>query len=70
MVTRRELMTEWAEAITRLNAAENRYDELPWWRFFDRKYLRAHIKGLAATCREAGARYRALEREERAKLAE
>ena len=70
MVTRKELMTEWAEAITRLNAAEVRYDELPWWHILDRKYLRAHIRKLRASCQEIGSRYRAVEREERASLAE
>ena len=70
MASRRELMTEWAEAITRLNAAENRYDELPWWHLLDRRYMRIYIRRLRASCQEVGRRYRATEREERAGLAE
>jgi hypothetical protein len=70
MVTRKELMTEWAEAITRLNAAEIRYDELPWWRFCARQRVRDHIACLRAECQHVGGQYHALEREERARLAE
>lgn len=70
MVTRRDLMVEWAEAITRLNAAENRYDELAWWQFCKKQRLRDHIACLRAECQHVGDQYRAVEREERAKLAE
>ena len=67
---KREAMGNWAEAITRLNAAENRYNELYWWQFCARRRHWDHLAVLREECRIASEAYRAIERSEREALAE